>query len=103
MGFELTTLVVIGTDCIGSCKSNYHTITTVTTPRMFCRPDTRTCNYRGMSVIGHLKELCQRKIVVGMYIFVFIFLIPVCQIYQLVTDHDCLMKIICFCTSRFLA
>ena len=25
--FELTTLVVIGTDCIGSCKSNYHTIT----------------------------------------------------------------------------
>ena len=30
--FELTTLVVIGTDCIGSCKSNYHTITTKTTP-----------------------------------------------------------------------
>ena len=26
-GFEFTTLVVIGTDCIGSCKSNYHTIT----------------------------------------------------------------------------
>jgi len=26
MGFELTTLVVIGTDCTGSCKSNYHTI-----------------------------------------------------------------------------
>jgi len=25
--FELTTSVVIGTDCIGSCKSNYHTIT----------------------------------------------------------------------------
>jgi hypothetical protein len=23
-GFELTTSVVIGTDCIGSCKSNYH-------------------------------------------------------------------------------
>ena len=23
--FKLTTLVVIGTDCIGSCKSNYHT------------------------------------------------------------------------------
>jgi hypothetical protein len=31
-GFELTTLVVIGTDCIGSCKSNYHTITTTTVP-----------------------------------------------------------------------
>jgi hypothetical protein len=27
-GFELTTLVVIGTGCIGSLKSNYHTITT---------------------------------------------------------------------------
>ena len=23
-GFKLTTLVVIGTDCIGSCKSNYY-------------------------------------------------------------------------------
>ena len=29
-GFELTTLVVIGTDCIGSCKYNIHTITTTT-------------------------------------------------------------------------
>ena len=28
MGFELTTLVVIATDCTGSCKSNYYTITT---------------------------------------------------------------------------
>jgi Ca2+/Na+ antiporter len=26
--FEFTTLVVIGTDYIGSCKSYYHTITT---------------------------------------------------------------------------
>jgi hypothetical protein len=26
-GFELTTLLVIGTDYTGSCKSNYHTIT----------------------------------------------------------------------------
>ena len=31
-GFELTTLMVIGIDCTGSCKSNYHTITTTTTP-----------------------------------------------------------------------
>ena len=28
-GFELTTIVVIGTDCTGSCKSNYHMITTM--------------------------------------------------------------------------
>jgi hypothetical protein len=29
VGFKLTMLVVICTDCIGSCKSNYHTITTM--------------------------------------------------------------------------
>jgi hypothetical protein len=28
--FELTTSVAIGTDCIGICKSNYHTIMTTT-------------------------------------------------------------------------
>ena len=33
-GFEITMLVVIGTYCTDSCKSNYmyHTITTTTTP-----------------------------------------------------------------------
>jgi len=44
-GFELTTLVVIGIDCIGSCKFNYHTITTTTAPnigyvfvvKMYCK------------------------------------------------------------------
>ena len=30
--FELTTSVVISTDCIGSCISNYHTITATTAP-----------------------------------------------------------------------
>ena len=30
--FELTTSVVIGIDCIGSCKSDYHTITATTAP-----------------------------------------------------------------------
>ena len=30
VGFKLTSLVVIGTDCIGSFKSNYHAITTTT-------------------------------------------------------------------------
>jgi hypothetical protein len=30
--FELTTTVVIGTNCIGSCKSNYHMITATTAP-----------------------------------------------------------------------
>jgi hypothetical protein len=31
-GFELTTLVLIGTDCTCSCKSNYHTMMTTTPP-----------------------------------------------------------------------
>ena len=31
-GFELMTLMAIGTDCIGSYKSNYHAITTTTAP-----------------------------------------------------------------------
>jgi hypothetical protein len=30
VGLELTTLVVIGTDCIGSCRSNYQTIMSMT-------------------------------------------------------------------------
>ena len=31
-GFELPTLVVMYTDCIGSCNSNYHTIATTNGP-----------------------------------------------------------------------
>jgi hypothetical protein len=30
--FELTTSIAIETDCIGSCNSNYHTITATTVP-----------------------------------------------------------------------
>jgi hypothetical protein len=33
--FELTTSVVIGTDCIGSCKSIYHTLKATTVPDKF--------------------------------------------------------------------
>ena len=32
-GFELTTLVVIDTDCIGSCKYKYNTIKNMTAPQ----------------------------------------------------------------------
>jgi hypothetical protein len=38
-GFEITTFVVIGTDCIGSYKSNYHTITTTTAPSSVIETD----------------------------------------------------------------
>ena len=31
---KLTTLVVLGTDCTCSCKSNYHTITATTAPTL---------------------------------------------------------------------
>ena len=31
-GFEITTLVVIDTNCTGSCKFNHHTILTMTAP-----------------------------------------------------------------------
>ena len=38
--YELATSVVIGTDCKGSCKSNYQTITATTAPFLFdcCLP-----------------------------------------------------------------
>ena len=35
IGFEPTTLVMIGTDCIGNWKSNCHTITTTTAPLIY--------------------------------------------------------------------
>ena len=44
-GFELTTLVVLGTDCIGSCKSNYHTTTTTTAHNYFHFIGLRVNNY----------------------------------------------------------
>jgi len=34
--FEFTTSVVIGTDCTGSCKSNYHSIMTTTATHILC-------------------------------------------------------------------
>jgi hypothetical protein len=41
-GFEHTALEVIGTACIGSCKSNYHAITTTTAPFNFCKTECYT-------------------------------------------------------------
>ena len=35
MEFARTALVVIGIDCTGSCKSNYHTITSTTNPMRY--------------------------------------------------------------------
>ena len=46
--FELATSVVIGTDCIGSCKSNYHTITATTGLGKFevCNRNSCSCAYQ---------------------------------------------------------
>jgi len=41
MGFELTTLVVIGTYCTGSYKSNYHTIMSMTVFALTHLPEAR--------------------------------------------------------------
>ena len=43
-GIQITTLVVISTDCISNCKSNYHTIMTMTTPKLW------VLNANGISV-----------------------------------------------------
>jgi hypothetical protein len=40
---ELTTVVVIGTDCIGSCKSSYHMTTTTTAPSKYSLENIYTC------------------------------------------------------------
>ena len=45
-GFELETLVVMGTDCIGSCICNYHTITTTTGPAFESSWDGECSNIR---------------------------------------------------------
>jgi hypothetical protein len=45
VGFELTTLVVICTDYIGSYKSNYDTITVTTAPPWTYKQQTITKNW----------------------------------------------------------
>ena len=39
--FELTTLVMIGTECIGSYKSNYHMIPTTMAPQIQIKTEWR--------------------------------------------------------------
>ena len=52
--FELTTLVMIGTDYISSCKPNYHMTTTSTTP------DNSHCRWyeKWIKMNGPLSNLC---------------------------------------------
>ena len=48
-GFEVTTLLVICTDCTGSCKSNYHTITTTASSNWKCADGLLS----GVTIIGY--------------------------------------------------
>jgi hypothetical protein len=54
-GFELTPLVVIGTDCIGNYKSNYHTITT-TSPCWIWRIKHENDSYT--RIYGQMRGIC---------------------------------------------
>ena len=51
-GFELTTLVVIGTDCIGSCKFNYHMIMTTMVHKKGSANATRRVTVKDTNIIG---------------------------------------------------
>jgi len=50
VGFDLTTLVVIGIECICSHKSNYHTITTTTMERKTVEHIFFNCQSTGINV-----------------------------------------------------
>ena len=55
---ELTTSVVIDTDCIGRCKSNYHTITATTAPISFLvRWVCFFINFLSPNFIGKIRDL----------------------------------------------
>ena len=55
-GFELITLVVIGTDCTSSCKSYYHMIKTMMTPSSFQRSSLQSIVQR-----SSLQSIVQRS------------------------------------------
>ena len=64
--FELTTSVVIGTDCRGGCKSNYHAITTTTAPRLIMNSQ---CTRREQKEIKYYILNLKKKVKI-IYIFI---------------------------------
>jgi hypothetical protein len=60
--FELTKLVVIGTDYTGSCKPNYHTTTTTTVPDIIQTENMLNGNYiilinNGTCITVYIKQI----------------------------------------------
>ena len=60
-GFELMALVVIGTDCIGSCKSTYHTITATTDPGQLWTKSTYQYHILSFVAITQLTYTCNNN------------------------------------------
>ena len=67
--FELTTSLVIGINCIGSCKSNYHMIMSMTGPSHVCK--------KHFLSISHVCTMYKKKHVIDWHlIFYLLFLSP---------------------------
>ena len=58
VGFELMTLVLIGTDCIGSCLSNQSTITTTMAPvrSLVCRVEVLMIPWKRKFLLVYINE-----------------------------------------------
>ena len=70
--FELTTSVVIGIDCIGSCKSNNHT-NTVTTAPVYAVKRTFVSWYNLLCPIRFLSYFCNKISLINKTLFFFFF------------------------------
>ena len=72
---ELITLLAIGTDCTGSCRSNYHTITTTTANMQYIL---KVCFYvishllKKLHKIFRLLDNWQDRVISSKYIFTII-------------------------------
>ena len=57
--FELTTSVMIGTDCKSSCKSNYHMITATTVLNVICNTSSVICLNLYFDIFRHYVVHCR--------------------------------------------
>jgi hypothetical protein len=62
LGVEPTTSVVIGTDCIGSCKSNYYTIMATMAQWNFWNNNILSTNARSVNVSNHWLIAMSQKV-----------------------------------------